>query len=97
MDSDFIERLQRIDLTSEEGEAIIVRSNHHEKILEECNLNLISRFFTAKPINLRVAKNLLKSVWKFGQDLKITNVGDGLIQFKFAMESQLLWVVNNGP
>uniref|UniRef100_A0A7N2MG08 DUF4283 domain-containing protein n=1 Tax=Quercus lobata TaxID=97700 RepID=A0A7N2MG08_QUELO len=33
----------------------------------------------------------------FGQDLKITNVGDRLIQFKFAMESQLLWVVNNGP
>ena len=97
MDSDFIKRLQRIDLTSEEGEAITVRLDHHEKILEECNLNLISRFFTAKPINLRVAKNLLKSVWKFGQDLKITNVGDGLIQFKFAMESQLLWVVNNGP
>ena len=29
--------------------------------------------------------------------MKITNVGDGLIQFKFAMESQFLWVVNNGP
>ena len=97
MDSDFIERLQCIDLTSEEGEAITVRLDHHEKILEECNLNLISRFFTAKPINLHVAKNLLRSVWKFGQDLKITDVGDGLIQFKFAMESQLLWVVNNGP
>ena len=97
MDSDFIERLQCINLTSEEGEVITVRSDHREKILEECNLSLIGRFLIAKPINHRSAKNLLSSVWKFGQDLKITDVGDGLIQFKFAMESQLLWVVNNGP
>ncbi|XP_075665086.1 uncharacterized protein LOC142634691 [Castanea sativa] len=97
MNLDFIERLQRITLTSEEGEVITVRSDHREKILEECNLILIGRFFTAKPINLCAAKNLLRSVWKFGQDLKITDVGDGLIQFKFAMESQLLWVINNGP
>ena len=36
-------------------------------------------------------------MWKFGQDLRITDVGEGLIQFKFALESQLMWVVNNGP
>nr|POE88897.1 hypothetical protein CFP56_47450 [Quercus suber] len=66
MDSDFIERLQRINLTSEEGKAITVRSDHHEKILEESNLSLIGRFLTAIPINLRAAKNLLRSVWKFG-------------------------------
>ena len=27
----------------------------------------------------------------------ITDVGEGLIQFKFALESQLMWVMNNGP
>ena len=32
-----------------------------------------------------------------GNDLKITDVGDGLFQFKFSMESQLKWVINNGP
>ena len=79
MDSDFIERLQCIYLTSEEGEVITVHSNHREKILEECNLSLIGRFLTAKPINHRLAKNLLRSIWKFGQDLKVTDVGDGLI------------------
>ena len=32
-----------------------------------------------------------------GNDIKITEVGDGLFQFKFSMESQLNWVINNGP
>ena len=54
-------------------------------------------FLTTKPINLRAAKNLLRSIWKMGSDLKITDVGDGLIQFKFAIESQLVWVLNNSP
>nr|POE55108.1 hypothetical protein CFP56_35108 [Quercus suber] len=43
-----------------------------------------------------VAKNLLRSVWKLGHDLKIMDVGEGLLQFKFSMESQLNWVLNNG-
>ena len=52
---------------------------------------------TTKPINMWVAKNLLRSVWKLGHDLKITDVGEGLLQFNFSMESQLNWVLNNGP
>ena len=96
MDADFIERLQSIHLT-EEGEVIKVRSENHAKILEECSLSLMGRFHTTKSINLWAAKNLLRSVWKLGHDLKITDVGEGLMQFKFSMESQLNWVLNNGP
>ena len=59
MDSDFIERLQRISLAAEEGEIITVRSDHHEKTLEECSLSLLGCFLTSKTINLRAAKNLL--------------------------------------
>ena len=81
----------------EEGEVIQVRSEHRKQILEECSLSLLGRFLTTKPINLRAAKNLLRSIWKMGSDLKITDVGDGLIQFKFAIESQLVWVLNNNP
>ena len=84
-----------MSLTSEEGEVIQVHSEHRKQILEECSLSC--RFLTTKPINLRAAKNLLRSVWKMGNDLKITDVGDGLIQFKFAIESQLVWVLNNNP
>ena len=97
MDPDFIERLQMFNLTEEEGEAITVHSDHREKILEEWSLILIGRFNTAKPINFQAAKNLLRGVLTFGQHLKITDVGKGLIQFKFSLESQLVWVMNNGP
>ena len=31
-----------------------------------------------------------------GADLKIVYVGDGLFQFKFALESKLKWVIHNG-
>uniref|UniRef100_A0A7N2RF99 DUF4283 domain-containing protein n=1 Tax=Quercus lobata TaxID=97700 RepID=A0A7N2RF99_QUELO len=97
MDSDFIERLRRVSLTSKEGEVIHVRSKHRKQILEECSLSPLGRFLTTKPINLTAAKNLLRSVWKMDNDLKMTDVGDRLIQFKFAIESQLVWVLNNGP
>ena len=81
----------------EEGEVIEVRSKHRKQILEECSLSLLGMFLTTKPINLRATKNLLRLVWKMGSDLKMTDVGNGLIQFKFAIESQLVWVLNNGP
>ncbi|XP_075646582.1 uncharacterized protein LOC142617565 [Castanea sativa] len=98
MDSDFIERLRRVNLTAEEDEEIIVRSKHREKTLEEWSLILLGRFHTTKPINFRAAKNHLRSAWKMGRnDLKIRDAGDGLFWFKFSMESQLKWVINNGP
>ena len=74
-----------------------IRSVRRDKILEEFSLSLIGRFLTLKQINLRAAKNLLRNMWKLGDDMKIIEVGEGLLQFKFLMESQLLWVWNNGP
>ena len=89
MDSEFIEKLQSITLTEEEGEVITVRAAHREKILEECPLSLLGCFLTTRPFNQRAAKELLRSVWKFGTDLRIVDTGDGLFQFKFTLESQL--------
>ena len=97
MDSQFIQRLQQINLASEEGEVIQVHPSQREKVLEECSLSLFGRFLTRRSINLRVAKNLLRNSWKFGTDLKILKVGEGLLQFKFAMNSQFQWVLSNGP
>lgn len=62
MESDCIEKLQRISLTSEEGEFINVRFAHREKVLEECSLSLLGHFVTTKSINSRAAKNLLRFV-----------------------------------
>ena len=97
MGSVFIDKLQSITLTEEEGEVITVGATHREKILEQCSLSLFGCFLTKRPYNQRDAKELLRSVWKFGTDLRIVDVGDGLFQFKFTLESQLKWVLNNGP
>ena len=56
----------------------------------------MGKFHTSRPFNQQAVKNFLRSAWKFGLELKIVEVGDGLFQFKFAMESQLQWVLNNG-
>ena len=97
MDIEVIDQLHRIKLTSEEGKVIIVRTNIRDKTLEECSLSLLRKFLAPCPLNLRAAKNLLRSVWKMGPNLKIIEVGDSLLQFKFALESQVSWVVNNRP
>ena len=96
MHSDFIEQLRRVSLTVEEDEVIMVRSAHYEKTLEDCSFSLLGRFHMTKLINFRAAKNHLRSIWKMGNDLKITDVGGRLFRFKFPMESQLKWVINNG-
>nr|POF24328.1 uncharacterized protein CFP56_27524 [Quercus suber] len=97
MDLDFIERIHNITLTPDEDELITIRAVHREKTLEEYSLSLIGKFLTTHPINLRVAKTLLRLVWKPGNDLKVVEMGDGLLQFKFSQESQLRWVWDNGP
>ena len=89
MDSELLDRIQRMQLTTEEDEAITVRPIRRKEILEEYFLSLIGKFLTTRPINIRAAKNLLRSKWKLGDDLKVVEVGDGLLQFKFSMESQL--------
>ena len=97
MESEVLERIQSMKLTTEEDEVMAIRPVRWDKVMEEFSLSLIGRFLTSKPINIRVAKNLLRAMWKLGSDLKIVEVGDGLLQFKFTLESQLMWVWNNSP
>ena len=47
MDFDFIEQIDKLKLTVEEGEEITIRSTQREKILEEWSLSLIGKEFTA--------------------------------------------------
>ncbi|XP_075669984.1 uncharacterized protein LOC142639731 [Castanea sativa] len=97
MDSEFIEKLQQIKLTEEEGEILQVWATRREQTLEECSLSLPGRFLTSRPYNQQATKALLRSAWKLGNDVRIIDVGDGLFQFSFTLESQLTWVLNNGP
>ena len=97
MDSDFVQKLQNIKLTEDEGVVIRVGTVHRDRMLEECSVSLLGRFLTNRPFNQRVAKTSLQFVWKMGSDVRIVDVGDGIFQFKFSMESQLKWVLANGP
>nr|POF18755.1 uncharacterized protein CFP56_59889 [Quercus suber] len=97
MDTDFLERIQNLKLMMEEGEEINVRPMQREKILEEWALSLIGKFLSSRALNQRAAENVPRSVWKMGNDLKIVDIGEGLFQFKFSIESQIKWVLDNGP
>ena len=97
MDSDFVQKLQNIKLMEDEGVVIRVGTMHRDRMLEECSLRLLGRFLTNRSFNQRATKTLLRSVWKMGSDGHIVDVGDGVFQFKFSMESQLKWVLANGP
>ena len=89
MDPDFIERLQNIQLTEEEGEVVHIRSTSREKTIEDYSFTLLGRFLTTHPYNQRAAKALLRSVWKLGNVLQIVDMGEGMFQFRFKLESQL--------
>nr|POF25142.1 hypothetical protein CFP56_66045 [Quercus suber] len=96
MESDVLERIQSMKLTTEEDKVMTIRPVRKDKILE-FSLSLIGRFLTSKSINFRETMNLIQSMWKLGDDLKIVEMGDGLLQFKFSLESQLMWVWNKSP
>ncbi|KAK9991541.1 hypothetical protein SO802_026526 [Lithocarpus litseifolius] len=74
MDSDFIERLQKISLTEEEEIDIAVRVSHRRETLEEFSLSMIGCFLCEKPFNIRAAKGMLWSVWCMGSELKIVEM-----------------------
>ena len=97
MEADFIDRMQQIQLTEEEGEVLEIRSTNQDKTLEECSLSLVGRFLSTRPYNLRAAKATIRVAWKLGSDVRIIEVGEGILQFKFTLESQLVWVLNSGP
>ena len=97
MDSDFMDKMQSITLTEDEGEVIKVGVSQRERMLEECSLSLLGKFLTTRVLNQCAAKSMLRSVWRMGSDLRIVDVGDDHFQLKFTMESQLKWVLANGP
>ena len=51
MDSDFIDKLQSITLTEEDGEVIKVGITQRERMLEECSLSLLGRFLATRAFN----------------------------------------------
>ena len=92
VDSEVTERLQNISLIETEGKTIAPNPNRRTQTLVDCSLSLVGCFLMARDVNHRVAKNLLRSTLKLGNDLRIVDVGEGLYLFCFKLESQLQWV-----
>ena len=97
MDQEVVNSLGNLKLTKEEEEDIVVANSSSSRILEECSLSLFGRLLLDRHQNLRALKNTLKAAWKMGFDLRIVEVGNSILQFKFGSRCQLEWVEKSGP
>ena len=97
MEQNLIDGLQHLRLTKEEEIQISVSEEDRAQVFEECSLSLFGKLLMDRKLNLRALKNTLRGEWKARSDLKIIEVGNSIIQFKFANEFQIQWVETNGP
>ena len=97
MDQAVTEGLQKLQLTKEEEEDIPITVANRQELLEECHLSLFGRLLSERQQNQRALKNTLRSVWKMGSELRIVEVGNNILQFKFNSKYQMEWVERSGP
>ena len=97
MEQAILDGLQNLQLTKEEEEQIQVSIRDRAYLLEECALSLFVKLQSNRQKNQRALKSTLKSVWKMGSDLRIVEVGNGILQFNFSSQYQMEWVERNGP
>nr|POE53006.1 hypothetical protein CFP56_06867 [Quercus suber] len=97
MDETVLNDLQKLKLTKEEGEEICIISTTQSNLLEECSLSLFGKLLSDRHQNSRAFKNTLKMAWKLGSNLRIVDVGNGIMQFKFNSRFQMKWVKKSGP
>lgn len=67
------------------------------ELLEECLLSLFEKLQSNRQQNQRSLKSTLRTAWKMGSDLRIVEVDNGILQFKFSSQYQMEWVEKNGP
>ena len=89
--------LGKLKLTKEEEEDIVLADSNGSEIFEECSLSLFGHLLSDRHQNLRALKNTLKAAWKVGSDLRIVEVENNILQFKFGSRCQLEWVEKSGP
>ena len=97
MERGIVESLQNLQLTKEEEENISISAISKTELLEECSLSLFGRLLSDRQQNLKALKSTLRSVWKMGSDLRIVEVGNNVLQFKFSSRYQMEWVERSGP
>ncbi|KAL0015937.1 hypothetical protein SO802_003006 [Lithocarpus litseifolius] len=91
MEQELIDVLKNMQLTEDEELQISISEEGRAQEIEECSQSLMGKLLTDREQNLRALKNTLRTAWKIGQDLKIVEVVNDILQFKFANEYQLRW------
>ena len=97
MEHTIIDNLKNLQLTKDEEEDIFISSNSTSDLLEECTLSLFGKLLAERNQNQKALKNTLRTAWKLGSDLRIVEVGNNVLQFKFSSMYQLEWVERSGP
>ena len=97
MDQAVLDGIQHLKLTKDEEEDITISTINRLDLLEECVLSLLGPILAKRHQNLRALKSTLQSAWKMGSDLRIVEVGQNVLQFKFSSMYQMEWVERNGP
>ena len=97
MDLSILRSFQNLQLTKEDEEAIPITVTNSSGLLEESSLSLFGRLLFDWQQNQRGLKNTLRSAWKMGSDMRIVEVGNNILQFKFSSKYQLEWVERCGP
>ena len=98
MKQTIVDSLKNLQLTKEEEEKdIFISSKSTLDLLEECVLSLFGKLLAYRQQNQHALKNTLRLAWKMGSNLKIVEVGENILQFKFSSRCQLEWVERNGP
>ena len=69
MDDDVVDKLEKMKLTIEEEETIVILDDGRLEAIESCNLSLIGKFLTCKSFNKMAAKNTIRQAWGLNDSL----------------------------
>lgn len=96
MEQEVLDNFQKLQLTKEDADDIVVTNVTRAELIEECSLSLFGCLLTNRQQNQRALKNTLKTTWNMGLDLRIVEVENNILQFNFGSLCQLEWVERSG-
>lgn len=60
-----VHTLEKMKLTTEEEEIIVILDDGRLEAIKSCNLSLIGKFLMCKPFNKLAAKNTIRRAWGY--------------------------------
>ena len=97
MEQAILDELQNLQLTKEEEEDIQLLNPGRVEWLEECHLSLFGKLLSDRQQNQKALESTLRLAWRMGSNLRIVEVGNDILHFKFNSKQQMEWVKKNGP